>query len=379
MLSIGFRKSGLARRFGVMLVTTFGKTSLRVSYCLSLMDTILATTVPSVPGRTGGLVFPLAEGVIQAVDPDPDKNPRRIAGYLILTMYMIAMTTGSLFITGIAANAYSAKLASQMLGIDVNWSVWAIGALPGYLGLIFIPWFILKVFPPEIKSLASIRESFGQKLKEMGPVSRREWAALLVFVVVLTLWATGSRTHIDATAVGFVGLSLMFLTGVLEWKDVAESKETWSTMIWFGIIIGFSSALVKVKFFAWLATMLQARLPTRGLSSFTVLLVIALLVNLTHYLFASTMGYIAALAPVFYLFVLSTDAPRYPAAFFVMFLMITSSSLTHYGNIVGPLLFARGYVPKKTWWSVGLMVATFHTVVYLTIGLAFWKWIGYWR
>src|ERR1035437_4782474 len=42
-----------------------------------------------------------------------------------------------------------------------------------------------------------------------------------------------------------------------------------------------------------------------------------------------------------------------------------------------PMLFAREYVSKKTWWGIGLMVATFHTVVYLTIGLAFWKWIGY--
>ena len=125
--------------------------------------------------------------------------------------------------------------------------------------------------------------------------------------------------------------------------------------------------------------MLKAWLPSQGLSTFTVLVIIAVLVNLTHYLFASTMGYIAALAPVFYSFVLTTNAPRYPAAFLVMFLMITSSSLTHYGNIVGPMLFAREYVSKKTWWSIGLMVATFHTVVYLTIGLAFWKWIGYWN
>ncbi len=379
MLSIGFKKSGLARRVGTMLVTTFGKTSLRVAYCLSFMDTILATTVPSVPGRTGGLVFPLAEGVIQAVDPEPNKNPRRIAGYLILVMYMVAMTTGSLFITGIAANAYSAKLASQMLGIEINWSVWAIAALPGYLGLLFIPWFILKVFPPEIKSMESIRESFGIKLREMGPVTRREWAALLVFAVVLVLWATGSRTHIDATAVGFVGLALMLIFHVVEWKDVAEGKEIWSTMIWFGIIIGFSSALAKVKFFAWFAAMLKTWLPSQGLSAFTVLVIIAVLVNLTHYFFASTMGYIAAFAPVFYSFVLTTNAPRYPAAFLVMFLMITSSSLTHYGNIVGPVLFAREYVSKKTWWVIGLMLATFHTVVYLTVGLAFWRWIGYWN
>ncbi|MDR3561442.1 MAG: DASS family sodium-coupled anion symporter [Negativicutes bacterium] len=378
MLVIGFKKSGLAKRVGLLLVMSFGKTSLRVAYCLALFDAILATSVPSIPGRTGGLVYPLADGVIQAVDPDPGKNPRRIAGYLIVLLYMVAMTTGSLFLTGIAVNPFGASMANDILGTHIDWNVWAVGAAPGWLVLFAIPWVLAKIWPPELKSLDGLKQFFGEELKKMGPVTRKEWIAVTIFLIVLVLWMTGGSTKLDATVVGFIGLSLMILFNIVEWKDLVEAKEPWTMLIWYGGILGISAALIKLKFYVWLAEMMKLWLPTAGLSIFAILVIVALLINLLHYFFASTIGYVAALAPLFFSFLATTDVPKYPAAFIVLFLMATSATLTHYGNGVGPVLFAKEYVPKKAWWGIGLVVATLHTVVYLTLGLAYWKWIGYW-
>ena len=139
MLSFGFRKSGLARRVGLILVSSFGKTSLRVAYCLSVMETILASAVPSSPARTGGLVFPLAEGFFTAVDPDPTKNPRKVAAYMTIMLYSVAMASGSLYITGISANPLNAKLAHDVLGITIDWTTWTLAAMPSLIGILVIP------------------------------------------------------------------------------------------------------------------------------------------------------------------------------------------------------------------------------------------------
>jgi len=378
MMALGFKKCGLAKRVGLLLVMSFGKTSLRVAYSLTIFEAILATSVPSIPARTGGLVYPLADGVIQAVDQEANNNPRRIAGYVIVLLYMAAMTTGSLFLTGIAVNPYGASLANKILGTRIDWNVWAIAAMPGWLVLFAIPWIIAKIWPPELKALDGLRQYLSEELNKMGAVSRKEWIALTIFLTVLFLWITGSTTQIEAAVVSFIGLSLMILFNIVEWKDLVEAKEPWTMLIWYGGILGISAALIKLDFYVWLAEMMKRWLPTEGMSIFAILVIIAVLINLLHYFFASTIGYVAALAPLFFSFIATTDVPRYPAAFMILFLMVTSSCLTHYGNGVGPVLFAREYVSKKTWWGIGLVIATIHTVVYLTLGLAYWKWIGYW-
>ena len=37
-----------------------------------------------------------------------------------------------------------------------------------------------------------------------------------------------------------------------------------------------------------------------------------------------------------------------------------------------------GYVPVRRWFKVGLVVSIFHLVVWLGVGLPYWKWLGWW-
>lgn len=41
-------------------------------------------------------------------------------------------------------------------------------------------------------------------------------------------------------------------------------------------------------------------------------------------------------------------------------------------------MFAKGFVDMKTWWIVGFVVSMLMVVIYMTIGVAYWKLIGYW-
>ncbi|MBC2723357.1 DASS family sodium-coupled anion symporter [Desulfosporosinus sp.] len=377
MMSLGFRKSGLAKRIGLILIKAFGKSSLGLGYVLGVTDLMLATTIPGAPARVGGLVYPLAQGIFEVVGSKPHENPRRLGAYLTVLLYMMDMVAGSLFLTGMGPNLLSMKFASQILGVKVSWGLWIVAAVPGFLLFILVPYIVYKMYPPELTLVNEVREMAREQLKTLGSITKREIIGGVTFLLCLILWATSSITQIDTTLVAFLGVTIMILTDVIQWKDIADSKETWGILIWFGGIIGLSSALDKLGFFRWLTVVMKDALP-QGIGTFTTFVIIALLAIIPHYVFPSLLGYVATFAPVIYSFVAVTGAPKYPATFLVAFLMVISSTLTHYGNGLGPLLMGTGYVEKITWWKIGFTVTALATIVYLTIGLAYWKIIGLW-
>ncbi|GAB6152703.1 anion permease [Desulfosporosinus burensis] len=377
MMSLGFKKSGLAKRVGLILIKAFGKSSLGLGYVLGVTDLMLAPVIPAAPARGGGLVYPLTQGIFEVVGSKLNENPRRLGAYLTVLLYMMDMVAGSLFLTGMGPNLLSMKLAAQILGVEVSWGLWTIAALPGFLVFMLLPYIVYKMYPPELTSVESVREMAREQLKTLGSVTIREIIVGLTFLLSLVLWATSSRTNIDTTIVAFLGVTIMLLTDVIQWKDIADSKETWGILIWFGGIIGLSSALAKLGFFKWLTIVMQDALP-QGIGTGTTFVIIALVAIIPHYVFPSLVGYVATFAPVIFSFVAVTGAPKYPAVFLVAFLMVISSTLTHYGNGLGPLLMGTGYVEKTTWWKIGFVVTSLSAVVYLTIGLGYWKLIGLW-
>ncbi|SMC33427.1 DASS family sodium-coupled anion symporter [Sporomusa malonica] len=378
MIGIGLKKSGLTRRLGLLLISRFGKTALRIGYILCFIDLLLATSTPASPARTGGLVYPLAEGVIEAGSAGNPASRQQTGAYFTLLAFIASMLTGSLFMTGMGPNLINVKLAQDVLGISVSWPLWTMAALPGFLGFLLTPYLVYKFCPPDAASMNEVRARAGLELADMGGVSKNELMAAGIFLTILLLWSTGTVSGIDNTLVAFIGISLMLVLGVLDWNDLAETREMWSFLIWFGAILGFSAALTKFGFFSWFAGIIKLLLPTAGLESYTILVLVATLAIVPHYFFVSYTGYVVAFSPLIFSFVAATDVPRYPAFFLLAYLMIISCTLTHYGNALGPLLMEKGYNDKKTWWGVGTLITVLHAVLYLTVGIAYWKLIGLW-
>ncbi len=378
MIGLGLKKSGLTQRLGLLLISRFGKTSLRVGYILSFVDLLLAASTPASPARTGGLVYPLAEGVIDAGSSCNQASRQKTGAYFTLLAYMISMLTGSLFMTGMGPNLINVKLAQDVLGIQVSWPLWTLAALPGLLGFLITPWLVHKICPPDTASITAVRVRASQELGRMGNVNIRELIAAGVFFTILILWSTSTVSGIDNTLVAFIGVSLMLILGVIEWNDLAECKEMWSFLIWFGAILGFSAALTKLGFFDWFAGLIKLLLPAAGTGEYTVLALVAVLAILPHYFFVSYTGYVVAFSPLIFSFVAATDAPRYPAFFLLAYLMIISCTLTHYGNALGPLLMEKGFNDKRTWWATGTLITVMHAALYLTLGIIYWKLIGLW-
>lgn len=378
IMSIGLKKSGLTERAALGLIHRFGRTSLRLGYIVSFLDLVLASCTPASPARTGSIVYPLVRGMIEGCKQGNKPVPSELGAYLILLIYMASMHTGAIFMTGMVPNVLNAKIAHELLGIDVSWMLWLVGAVPGLLSFLAVPWIVYRLCPPTLQNLDAFAGQTAARLAALPPMAKKEYLAAGVFLMVLSLWSTETWTGINTTWVGFLGVSFMLCFNIVEWKDISAASGIWSLLTWFGAIMGFSTAMMQTGFFRWFTQLLSSFLYGVDLPMPLLFLLLALLASIPHYLFASLSAYAVSFGPMLFSFIAVMNIPPYPAFFLASFLMVISSCLTHYGNALGPMLMGTGMVGKGVWWRCGLLLTLFQIFVYLTVGLLYWHWLGLW-
>ena len=76
--------------------------------------------------------------------------------------------------------------------------------------------------------------------------------------------------------------------------------------------------------------------------------------------------------------VLAAGAPPLLAVLMLAYFSNLSASLTHYGTTPAPIYFGAGYISQKDWWLYGFMISVLSIFVFATVGLGWWKLLGWW-
>ncbi len=375
-LSVAFAKTNLGRRIAYLLMYKLGQSTLGIGYVTAFVEVILAPVTPANSARAGGIVFPILNSVCAALGSEPNSPSARKAGhYFTLNLWNCTKTSSYIFMTAMGANVVAVAVCKEVLGIDVDWTKWFLAAsVPGFLLLLFIPLIIYLMYPPELKKIDG-RTIAEAGLKELGPMSQKEKLLTVVFILALLGWIFGKSFKINETAVGIAAMSALLLVGVIEWKDILGAGAAWTTVSWFGGIIGLSAALAQTGFFKWLAKTLGELIP-QGIPPFTSLAIVIFLSVIVRYFFASGSAYVAAMMPVFLAVGAASGAPAAGLLYLLLFSNSYGGMVTHYGGAAGPILFGAGYNDVKSWWIVGLVLALLSYAVHMTIGVAWLKMLG---
>ena len=378
MVGQAFSDTGLGKRIAFVLIGKMGRTTLGLGYVAALTDFVLCPATPSTTARTGGLVYPIFRSVALTLGSEPGPTSRRIGAYLSLLLYQISMATGALFITALATHPLVVSFAKSILKIDLTWTLWAKAAfVPGIIVLAVTPYLVYKMFPPEIKQIDN-KQISQQGMAEIGPMSVKEKILAFLFFLAILGWATGEITKINSSAVAIGFVASCLATGVVSWDSLLRCKGAWSTFIWYGGIISLADGLGKAGFFNWFAKVLGQNISFVGYNDFSVLVGLLALSLVVRYFFASQAAYVSSLIPVFFTIGMLANVPVLPMAMLLGVSSAFGSQLTHYGNAVGPVLFGADYVDQATWWKIGTVMVVVNCVVYLGIGLPYWKLIGLW-
>ncbi|HWR42056.1 anion permease [Sporomusa sp.] len=373
----GFIKTGLGRRIAYMLIKKMGDSTLKLGYTIVLSDLIISPATPSNAARAGGIIFPIVRSLASAFDSEPGPSARRVGSFLMQVGYQGNTITSAMFMTSMAGNPLIALLALQALNINITWGQWALAALaPGLLSLLVIPYFLYKVYPPELKETPEAKVLATKELETMGAMSIGEKIVAGIFVGALVLWSTSQYTKLDATVVAMLAVSVMMIARVLEWKDVLEEKGAWDTLIWMGALVGLADYLSKLGFIPWFSKVVSASIVgIPWLQAFMVLLVIYMY---AHYGFASLTAHITAMYSAFVTVAAAAGAPVYLAALALAFMSNLCMSLTHYAAAPAPIYFGAGYISQGTWWKLGFWISVINMIIWVGLGSLWWKVLGLW-
>jgi divalent anion:Na+ symporter, DASS family len=371
-------KTGLGRRIALLFIRAIGKRSLGLGYALVGTDFLLASVVPSNGARCGGITFPIAKSVAEAYDSRPGESARKLGAFLMTFIYQCEVVICAVFLTGQAGNLVIRKLTMQATQIDLSYTRWFVGGIvPGLVALAVTGLLLYRIFPPQITHTPAAREFAQAELKKMGAASWHEKLTLVVFVTIGLLWGTTNSLHtIDYSVVALLGICTLLLASILTWEDLLAEQAAWDVFIWYGGMVRLAEALGETgitKKFAEAAGQFTA-----GWRWGAALAVLALIYYFAHYAFASITAHALAMLTPFLIVVLAAGAPPALAVFLLASFSNLSAGLTHYGTTPGPIYFGTGYVSQQTWWRLGLIAAVPNILVWATVGVLWWKVLGWW-
>lgn len=371
------QRTGFGKRVALSLVQWFGRSTLGLGYALCGAELVLGPVVPSNTARGGGILAPIAQSLATSLNSKPGDTQDRAGAYLTLVGAHANLITAAMFMTGMAANPLVARAASDVLNVEFGWGTWALGALvPGLVGLALLPLVMLKLSRPELTDTRVAQEHAGHELGEMGKWSRGQLIMGAVFVLLLTLWSTKQLHGMDTGLVAWIGVLVLLISGVDEWKDVTQNSKAWDCLVWLGGLLAMANALKDEGVVDWFAASMKTQVA--GMSGIAVVLVLAVIYFYSMYGFSMLTAHISAMVAAFFGVALAAGAPPLVTVALLAYFSCLCACTTNYST--GPVIiyFGLGYVPVSKWFGIGFLISLYHLVIWLGLGLVWWKLLGWW-
>jgi DASS family divalent anion:Na+ symporter len=377
LMSRALKDTGLSRRIALLFIRRFGGSSLGVSYSLILSDVVLAAGIPSITARSGGIILPIARSIAELYESRPGPSARVLGSFLMVALYQGSAVACAMFFTGQVSNVLAAGLAAKLAGVTVTWTTWFVaGIVPGLVSCAVVPCVIYRLLPPDLKRTPAAAEFARAELLAMGRLRGREAVALLVLMAVCGLWITSAWHGLDVTAVALGGIGALFLFNVLTWETALAERAAWDVFVWYGGIFTMGELLnqtgATTVFATWVGSWFT-RVPWS-----VVLLATLAIYFYAHYAFVSITAHVVSMFPPFLVMLIKLGTPPGLAVYSLACLANLTAGLTHYGTTTGPIVFATNYVSLGDWWRVGLLISFVNLAIWLTIGFAWWKFLGVW-
>lgn len=366
LVSHAVHKSGLGKRLSLHIVRRFGHSTLGLGYSVIATDILIAPAFPSNTARSG-VLYPIVYGLAHDCGSKVgDGTHKRAGSYLMMTSMAGLTISSGLWLTAMAVNPVGVEIAAKM-GIHISFIQWLLYALvPTLVAFALIPWFLYRVYPPELKETPEAPEMAYSALQKMGPVSRNEWITGAVFVMMLLLWSLSGIFPIDKAAVAFGGLGILMATRVFGIEDFRSQGEALGTLIWFAILFGLSTQLAEQGFMTAVAEYFTHYLD--GLLWIWVYFLLILIYVLIHYLFVSQSAHLLALFGIFLSIGVAAGVPGVLMAMMLLFATNFNATLAPQGSSCNAIYLSSGYISAREIYLYGGSVTLLNFIVFIMIG-----------
>src|SRR5262249_31269030 len=274
--------------------------------------------------------------------------------------------SSALWFTAMAANPLGAAIAKGY-GLSIGFGSWLVASsVPTLVAMALLPLLLYKVLSPEATATPEAPRAARRALLAMGPLGRDEKIVAATFVGMVVLWGAAATLGLDSTAVAFLGLGVLLVTGVLTLGDIAKEGDVLATFIWFAVLFTLSGQLNELGFMGYLGARLAGALGGMPPLPAGVALVVAYV--LLHYLFVSQTAHLLALFGVFLDVGAKLGVGIAPLAFLLLFATNFFSANTPQGSSANLLFAGSGYLSQGDLYRLGGLTTAFNLGVYLLVG-----------
>lgn len=371
--------TGLGRRIALTLIHKLGRTTLGLGYAACGSELLLGPLVPSNTARGGGLMAPIMDVMARALGSTPENGPNRAGRYLMLVGAHANLIAASMFMTGMAANPLVSKSAKDIFDLDFSWGTWALGAIvPGLVSMALLPLVLYRLARPEMNEAGEARALAGEELKKLGGWTWQEYALVGVFLAMVAMWITKPWHKTDSDLVAIGGACLLIVGGVVTWKQLCSNAAAWDALVWLGGLVSMAEILSAEGAIRWFAIATKDQLSGLDLGPVMLVLGLGLVYFYSMYGFSMLTAHIMAMVPAFFGVAAALNAPPMLTVAVFAYLSCLSACTTNYST--GPLIiyFGQGYVTAPRWFGVGFVISLFHLIVWLGVGMPWWKLLGWW-
>jgi L-tartrate/succinate antiporter len=369
MFALGYQKTGLGRRIALLLVRALGRNTLSLGYACTFADALMAPFTPSNTARGAGIIFPIVTNLPPLYDSKPhDPSARKIGGYLMWTSFAACCVTSTLFMTGLAPNFLAIEFIRKIAHIDITYAQWMRASLPFALPLLLVlPLLSWVFYRPQITRSAEASDWARRELTAMGPLSRGEAILAVLVIGAILLWVLGGSV-MDPALATFLVLSLMLITGVLTWEDMAKNHAAWTTLVMLATLVTLADGLARAGFIKWFASFVAAHVG--GLPPSLMIMLLIGVYFVSHYMFASLTAHTTAMLPV--MLGVGLAIPGMPAVALCLGLALTAGIMgviTPYATGAAPPYYNSGYIPAGDFWRLGAIFGLIFLAALLLIGV----------
>ena len=369
MFALGYEQTGLGRRIALVMVKALGKNTLTLGYATALTDAILAPFTPSNTARSAGTIFPVVRNLPPLYGSQPNEpSARKIGGYLMWVTFAAGCVTSSLFMTACAPNLLALEFIRKISKVEITWKQWFFASAPFALPLLLaLPILTYLLYPPQIKRGAEVPAWAASELEKMGRPSRRELILAALALLAIVLWIFGGK-YIHVAMVALLVVSLMLVTRVVTWKEMASNHAAWTTLVLLATLVTLAGGLSRVGFIKWFADSVAAHLG--GLSPTLAIIALVTVYFFSHYMFASLTAHTTAMMPV--LLAVGGGIPGAPVAKLALALALTTGVMgviTPYATGPGLAYYESGYLPSADFWRLGTIFGIIFLAALLALGV----------
>jgi len=374
ILASAMIKTKLAERITYLILDKVGSTTFKITLGIVAANIILAFLIPSSTARTA-IMLPVCVSIIALFDVE---GRTKFGANLLLTLAFTNATISAGILTATVPNPVTVEFIQKAGGQTISYIEWLkIGFLPALIMTVLTWLFIQYLYKPEQKEIPGGADYVKNKLASMGKMTGQEVYTLIIFLIVIILWATGSITKIDTTTACLAVVVPLFFPkiGVLSWND-ANPHIGYNVLLLTGGGLSLGNILMNTGATKWLASTVFTMFGLHGMAILTLLLMVMFIVQFMHVFFAGTTVMATAFLPL--VIALGVEAGLPPAVLALPAGMIIGGYplLMFYCTAPNIMVYGTGKLTLSDFPRVGIPISILACIIYAICAMTYWRWLG---